>query len=134
MMATIEEKMQILKMLEEGKINADEAAGLLEALGDDTKASKEPGFREDFPGTSSGRSPRWFRVTVTDTDTGKSRVNVRLPIGMVRAGMKMGMRFAPEVEGLDLDELTQILRSGEVGKFVDVYDEQDGEHVEVFIE
>ena len=71
---------------------------------------------------------------VTDTDTNKSRVNVRLPIGMVRAGIKMGMRFAPEVEGLDMDMLSEFLRSGEVGKVVDVYDDQDGEHVEVFIE
>ena len=44
MMATIEEKMQILKMLEEGKISADEAAGLLEALGDDPEVNKETGF------------------------------------------------------------------------------------------
>jgi len=133
-MATIEEKMQILKMLEEGKISADEAAGLLEALGEDSQVRKETGSRESFSEPAGGRGARWFRVMVTDTDTGKSRVNVRLPIGMVRAGMKMGMRFAPEVEGLDLDELTEFLRSGALGKIVDVYDDDDGEHVEVFIE
>ena len=133
-MATIEEKMQILKMLEEGKITADEASGLLDALGDDIKTPKESGLREDFPDASGGHKPRWFRVRVTDADTGNSRVNVRLPIGMVRAGMKMGMRFAPEVEGLEMDELAQILSSNELGKFVDVYDDEDGEHVEVFIE
>jgi len=129
-MATIEEKMQILKMLEEGKISADEAAGLLEAL----QVRKETGSRESFSEPAGGGSARWFRVMVTDTDTGKSRVNVRLPIGMVRAGMKMGMRFAPEVEGMDLDELTEFLRTGALGKIVDVYDDDDGEHVEVFIE
>ena len=33
-----------------------------------------------------------------------------------------------------LTELTQYLNSGEVGQIVDVYDDEDGEHVEVFIE
>lgn len=133
-MATTEEKMQILKMLEEGKISADEATGLLEALGEENQPRKETGYRESFSEPSSGQGARWFRVMVTDSDTGKSRVNVRLPIGMVRAGLKMGMRFAPEVEGLDVDELSEFLRSGVMGKIVDVYDDEDGEHVEVFIE
>ena len=73
-------------------------------------------------------------MRVTDTDTGKVRVNVRLPTSMINAGMKMGMRFAPEVEGMDMSQLMTYIESGEVGQIVDVYDEEDGEHVEVFIE
>jgi hypothetical protein len=59
---------------------------------------------------------------------------VRMPLSIVSAGMKMGARFAPQVEGLDTELLMGFLNSGEVGKIVDVYDEDDGEHVEVFIE
>jgi hypothetical protein len=44
------------------------------------------------------------------------------------------MRFVPEVDGLDPNDLMEWVRSGEVGQIVDVYDEEDGEHVEVFIE
>jgi hypothetical protein len=77
---------------------------------------------------------RWFRVRVTDSDTGKVRVNVRLPVGVVNAGLKMGMRFAPQVEGMDIEALTAMINSGEIGQIVDVVDDKDGEHVEVFIE
>ena len=42
-----------------------------------------------------------MRVRVTDTDTGKTRVNIRLPLNLVGSGIKMGMRFVPEVDGLD---------------------------------
>ena len=49
-------------------------------------------------------------------------------------GLKMGARFAPEVEGLNSSELLEHIRSGTVGKIIDVYDDKDGEHVEVFLE
>jgi hypothetical protein len=48
--------------------------------------------------------------------------------------MKMGMRFSPEVEGMDLQQLADLIHSGEVGQVVDVFDEDDGEHIEVFVE
>lgn len=75
-----------------------------------------------------------LQVRVTDTDTGKARVNVRLPIGVVKAGVKMGMRFAPEVDGLNLDDLLGQIEDGQTGKIFEVYDDKDGEHVEIFIE
>jgi hypothetical protein len=75
-----------------------------------------------------------MRVKVTDVHTGKTRVNVRLPVSLVHAGMKMGARFSPEVQGLDAAQLMQSINSGETGQIFDVYDDEDGEHVEVFIE
>jgi hypothetical protein len=73
-------------------------------------------------------------VCVTDTNTGKARVNVRLPVTLVSAGMKMGARFSPEVQGLDMDQLIQSIQAGETGRIVDAHDENDGERVEVFLE
>jgi hypothetical protein len=128
--------MKILKMIQEGKISAEQGVQLLEALDEGARRAARsrsaPGAPP--PPAPGGRGTRWFRVQVTDTNTGKTRVNVRLPIGLVSAGLKMGARFAPQVEGLDAQELMQHLNSGETGKIVDVYDEEDGEHVEVFIE
>lgn len=136
-MATTEERLKILQMVADGKINPNDAAQLLEAL--QTAQPNQP--RQPFmPGEGSetppvpGRRPRFLRVRVTDTDTGRPRVNVRLPIGMVSVGLKMGTRFAPQVEGLDAEQLMSIIESGEMGQIVDVYDEEDGEHVEVFLE
>ena len=125
-----EERMKVLRMVESGKITAAEATQLLEALDEaPTTAKNSP---PPLPPAAMGG--RWFRVRVTDSDTGKVRVNVRLPVSVVSAGLKMGMRFAPQVEGLDLDALTVMINSGEIGQIVDVMDDKDGEHVEVFLE
>ena len=123
-----EERMKVLRMVESGKISAEEATQLLESL-DDVPTTPKGGA-----GVPAAMAGRWFRVRVTDSDTGKVRVNVRLPVGVVSAGLKMGMRFAPQVEGLDLDSLSSMINSGDIGQILDVFDDKDGEHVEVFIE
>ncbi len=131
-MATSEERLKVLKMVQEGKITAEMAAELLKALDStDKKRETEEKGSVSFSGRNSGR---FFRVRVTDTDTGRTRVNIRLPLGMVNAGMRMGMRFSPEVEGLDATRLAEALASGETGQIMDIYDDEDGEHVEVYIE
>lgn len=145
-MATMEERMKILTMVQEGKITPEDAAQLLEAINAGSSArptgpahpSRPGGFPGSVPGPEMpgipGRKPRWLRVRVTDTNTGRPRVNVRLPVSMVNMGLKMGSKFAPQIEGLDANQLMQIIESGEVGQIVDVFDEEDGEHVEVFLE
>ena len=131
-MTSSEERLKVLKMVQEGKITAEMGAELLKALDvTSKKTDAEDRASISFPGKSGGR---FFRVRVTDTDTGRARVNIRLPLGMVNAGLRMGMRFSPEVDGVDAARLAEALASGETGKIIDVYDDDDGEHVEVFIE
>ena len=130
-MISREERLKVLELLQEGKITAEEAARLLEALEVAPGAKAAPPPPPPPMGSVGGR---WLRVRITDTDTGKVRANIRLPLNLVSAGIKMGMRFTPEVEGLDVNRLMDLIRSGETGTLVDVYDEEDGEHVEVFIE
>ncbi|HZD11409.1 MAG TPA: hypothetical protein VE553_08715 [Candidatus Binatia bacterium] len=126
-MATTEERMQILKMIEEGKISASEGADLLRALDKkDSSSAAEP-----LRGASQ---PRWFRVRITDVSSGKNKVNVNIPMGLVNVGMKMGARFAPEMEGVDYEELMESIRSGKQGKVIDITDEDDGERIEIFVE
>ncbi len=132
-MTSNEERLKILQMLQNGTINADQAAKLLETLGSSTKNHEVPSPPQP-PLPPGHRGGKYFRVRVTDTDTGKTRVNVRLPVGLVGAGIKMGMKFSPEIEGIDANVLQNFLESGEIGQIVDVYDDEDGEHVEVFIE
>jgi hypothetical protein len=61
-------------------------------------------------------------------------VNVSLPISLVKAGLKMGARFTPEIDKLDPETLDELLFSGGTGHVVDVVDEEDGEHVEIYLE
>jgi hypothetical protein len=121
-MATSEERMQILQMLANGIISAEEAAKLLKAL--------EEGSRPKPPPTQ----PRWFKVRITDLATGKEKVNISIPMSLVNVGVKMGARFAPEMEGINFSELLSSVREGAYGRLVDVTDEQGGERVEIYVE
>jgi hypothetical protein len=128
-MVSSEERMRILKMIQDGVISADDGIRLLDSLEQSVKREKD-----GQPVEEVGRAAKFFRVRVTDTNTGKARVNVRLPISVLSAGMKMGARFSTEIQGLDPSDLMQFIREGTIGKIVDVFDEKDGEHVEVFLE
>jgi hypothetical protein len=131
-MASTEERMRILMMIQEGKISAAEGARLIEALDDLSEPTPPP--PPSKTGITGGKKPRYLHVLITDTDTGKTRVNVRLPVSLINSGIRMGARFAPEIEGLDMEDLNAWLNSGEVGQIVDIFDSDDGEHVEVFLE
>ena len=124
---TESERLKILRMVEAGKLNANEGISLLQALGQDpwsTRSGSQP--------LTSGA--RWFRVRVTDLVTGKSKARVSIPMGLMEWGLRIGAQFAPEVADVDLQELGQVLNSGIEGKIIDVVDDEDGEHVEIFIE
>lgn len=125
-MTAPEERLQILKMVESGRITAEEGARLLEAL---ERASSRP---ENTEGTSGSR--HWFRVRVTDLHTGKPKVNVNIPLGLVDIGMRMGAKFAPEMSGVNIEEIVQAVREGTEGRIIDVEDEAKGERIEIFAE
>ena len=121
------ERMKILQMVESGRISANEGASLLNTLGKDQEA--EPITAQD-----DGLAPKWFRVRVTDTISGKRKAIVNIPFGLMDWGLKIGAQFAPEVSDVDMTELRQALRYGVKGKIIDVLDEEDGEHVEIYVE
>lgn len=127
-MAETAERMRILKMIEDHKITAEEGARLLSAMGDIGSTSGASG-----PGRAAGTG-RWLRIRVTDIASGKSKASVQIPIGLIDAGMKIGAHFAPEVEGVDMSNVMDAIRSGATGKIIDVTDDEDGEHVEIFVE
>ena len=131
-MATVEERMKILKMVEDGKVTAEDGAKLLAALDDSRKTAPRPPMPPPAPGTTA--SGRWLRIRVTDVNTGRPKVNVNIPMGLVNVGLKMGAKFAPEVDGLDVQQITEAINSGMTGKIIDVMDEEDGEHVEIYVE
>ena len=121
-MVTAEERMRILKMIEEKQITAADGAKLLEALQ----------AKVDEP--SHGPKARWLRVRVTDRTSGRVRVNVNLPVGLLDVGLKMGARFAPDMAGMDLSAVHAAIKQGMQGKIIEVEDDEDNERVEVFVE
>lgn len=123
-MATTEERMKILKMIDEGKITAEEGAKLLSTLGDSRKTQPKASLR-------SSVGARWLRVRVTDMRTGRAKATVNLPLGLVDAGLNIASQYAPDIA---FDQLLEAINEGAEGKIIDVLDEEDGEHVEIFIE
>jgi len=131
-----DEKLRILRMVEEGKISAAEGISLLEAL----EYGRKPPHGPSRPAlgaasASASGSPRWLRVRVTDLNTGRSKATVNIPFGLMDWGLRIGAHFAPEMGSYDLEELTRVLsEEGVDGKIVDVIDDEDGEHVEIYVD
>jgi hypothetical protein len=124
-MATSEERMKILKMIDEGKLTAEEGARLLTALAE----SRKPPRRPPMPGQGGGT--RWLRIRVTEIGSGRAKATVNLPLGLVDAGLNIAAQYAP---GINFEDLAEAIKTGAEGKIIDVIDEEDGEHVEIFIE
>jgi hypothetical protein len=124
-----EERLQILKMVEEGKISAAEAAQLLSALETGVQKENQQTSTEGF-----GRGAKWLRIRVSDGRSGRQKVSVNLPMGLVSVAMKVGARFAPEMQGISIEEISEMIRSGAQGRIVDVEDVEGGERVEIFVE
>ncbi len=124
-----EERMQVLKMIQEGKITAEEGAKLLSALkASATRATAGQVAGGDTPGAAG----KWFRVRVTDMRTGRRKAMVNIPLGLVDVGLKLGARFG--TSNIDMNEIVSAVKSGATGKIIDVEDDEDQEKVEIFIE
>lgn len=89
-----EQRRQILQMLAEGKITTDEAERLIDAL--------ERERPESPPGAAPHPKPRpkYLRVVVSSADNfggdGPSRVNVRVPLQLLRAGVRLASLIPPQ--------------------------------------
>ena len=122
-MSAREERRMILRMVEEGKISPEEGAKLLAAVGE--QGETPPVGRKDAFDDS-----RVLRIRVSDLVTGQEKVNVNVPVGFVR----FGLRFIPKSANIDVDAISAALDSGMRGRIVDVTADDDGKRVEVFFE
>ncbi|MDV5143905.1 hypothetical protein R1T08_06365 [Streptomyces sp. SBC-4] len=89
-----EQRRQVLQMLAEGTITADEAERLIDALERD-QPQPPPGA----PATPKAR-PKYLRVVVDAADEtggdGASRVNIRVPLQLLRAGVRLTSLLPPQ--------------------------------------
>ena len=134
-MGLSEEKIKILKMLEEGKITAEDAAKLIEALEKSEKREQSGGNTvETEKNLERGTS---LKIKVTDMDTEKVKVNLNIPIKLARFAKTLvpsSEKFNLERHGINLDDLFNTLGSGKIGKILDVEDEVDRHRVEIWVE
>jgi len=145
-----EDRMEILQLLSEGKVSVEEAGHLLAGSKAEKAVAETPEIlsvteddlinpeayklSEPFPPQqSNGDRPKWFHIRVSDLKTGKGKVTVNIPLGLVRAGFSIGSRFSPELGGMEWDELSTML-TREKGVLIDVRDEEDGEHVQIYVD
>jgi hypothetical protein len=140
-----ENRRQILNMLSEGKISVAEAERLLTLL------EQPPSGRPSGSGAREGGKtpPKYLRVVVEeDGESGSERVNIRIPMALIRSGVKLAALIPREAtnrvneklqeKGIgidvgnlkveDLEQLVDAMAEMEV-------DAQDGKkHVRIFME
>jgi hypothetical protein len=91
-----DDRRSILQMLAQGKITADEAERLLSAL---DRAEPTPA-RPPAALAGSNGAPKYLRVEV-DTDEpgddgGPTKVNIRVPMALLRAGVRLTSLIPPQ--------------------------------------
>ena len=88
------DRRSVLQMLADGKINADEAERLLNAMEGPGPAPRP------IEGASAGHNkppPKYLRVAVDATDEdGPTKVNIRVPMALLRAGVRLTSLIPPK--------------------------------------
>jgi membrane peptidoglycan carboxypeptidase len=91
-----ERRKEVLQMLAAGKITADEAERLIAALEKEV-AAVSPGT-----GSDAKAKPKYLRVVVdaaADSEKhGPTKVNVRVPMQLLRAGVKLASLIPPQAQ------------------------------------
>ena len=145
-----ENQRRILEMLEQKKITVEEAERLLSLTGSEEVNGDTPAGQA----TEKKRKAKYLRVVVQpDVESGSAgggdRVNARVPMSLIRAGMKLATLIpqlaADEVnealmeEGVDFD--MRNIKPGDVEELIEALSDWDvdvhsdsGEHERVFAE
>jgi hypothetical protein len=129
--ATETERIKILQMIQNGKITAEQGVELLKTC---CSSEVKPSSINAVSTVTRANPAQWVRVIVTDTISGKRRVNVRMPAGLVNTGTKFGARLSIDRQNLDPAILRDSIRSGKIGKILDIADDAEHERVEIFLE
>jgi hypothetical protein len=107
-----EKQKRILQMLAEGKITVEEASRLLSLVGaeEGTGSETKDTMKEAKP------TPKFLYVRVEPKeghriDAEHGRVNVRIPVGLIRAGMKLTALIPPQAA----DDVNKALKEKGIG-------------------
>lgn len=130
----MDEKMRILKMIEDGTITAAEAAALMKTMGVD-ETDEESGV---LMNTAVSYDKKMFRVIVDSAEGDK--VNIQFPVGAIKKILKVTGKLPIQDEnlkGIDSSEMmeavSQCLSEEVEGDFVNVK-AADGTTVRIFVD
>ncbi len=87
-MSLNDDRRRVLALLADGKITADEADRLLGAMERETVPAMSGGASAPL---RSNNAPKYLRVTVDANDPGEgpTKVNIRVPMQLLRAGVRL---------------------------------------------
>lgn len=99
-----DDRRSVLQMLADGKINAEEAERLLSAL----ERGDAPAANETRPTFGSNGPPKYLRVTVdADVHGDATKVNIRVPMALLRAGVRLSSLLPPAAREQVNEELAK---------------------------
>jgi hypothetical protein len=120
----------VLRLVAEGRLTAEEAAPILDALELASHATDESdgaGSREDSGPWSAAddRPPRALRVQVSDR--GRSVLNLRIPLSLGRAAFAQ----IPGISQSTSDRISEAIAAGVKGPILDLEDDGDGVRISI---
>jgi hypothetical protein len=141
-----DERQKILSMIAQGKISVDEAEKLLDAL--QNNKGEHMSVSSYAPVSSEKKQLKFLRVVVESKN--KDNVNVRVPMALLRAGLKLSALIPPAAyakineqmseKGFNVD-INQILKGGDIEELIESMadlnvdvNSADGDIVKVFFE
>lgn len=121
----------VLRLVSEGKLSADEAAPIIEALSRQGPPPPRPGQPPEppFAGASSGKE-RGRRIRIQVSERGRRVVDVRIPLAFAA----MAARMVPGIPESYRDLIKQAVDTDTVGPIVDVAEDEDGDSVLISVE
>ena len=127
----MDEKLRILKMVEEGTITAEQAAELMAAMNVEAPEVETAMEKTNY-------DKKMFRII--EDSTGGDKVNIQFPVGAIKKILKVTGKLPiseKNLEGVDIasmmDAVSECLDAEIEGDFVNV-DAMDGTTVRIFVD
>jgi MFS family permease len=125
--AMVTSRLDVMDLLEAGKITAVEASQRLEAI-------KEGSWSSLTKSGTKGADRRYVRIRVSNTMSGMMKSDLQLPLALVNIVLTHGGRLSDDLEHIDLASLGEIIANGTAGNSVNKVKAGDDETVEVSVE
>jgi SHOCT-like protein len=129
----------ILRLVSEGKLSAEDAAPIIEALGQRGAPPRHGPASRPGPATppgpwqsseSVGATGRGRRIRIQVTERGRRAIDVRVPLAFAA----MAARMVPGIPDSYAAMIKEAVENGTVGPIIDLAEDEDGDAVLIAIE